>query len=150
MKSRSIVFVVSGTLFLAGVALGDTKDSVIGTYFKVEQAVISGDLNAAKTEALDLAQKAQTANNEAISKDANNLAKAESIDQARQVFKTLSDDTLTLIRSGEGSQDRACSMGCTQCMQRQNTAGRSCMGQMAPGCGMMGQTTGNMCSGMGS
>lgn len=150
MKSRSIVFVVSGTLFLAGVALGDTKDSVIGTYFKVEQAVINGDLDAAKTAASDLAQKAQTANNEAISKDANNLAKADSIDQARQVFKTLSDDTLTLIRSGAESQDRACSMSGTPCMQRQNTAGRSCMGQMAPGCGMMGQTMGNMCSGMGS
>jgi hypothetical protein len=62
-----------------------TKDSVIGAYFNVEQALINQDLNAAKTAATDLAQKAQIANNGTISKDANDLAKTDSLDQARQV-----------------------------------------------------------------
>jgi hypothetical protein len=84
------------------------------------------DLNAVKAAVSDLAQKAQAANNETILKDANDLAKTESIDQARQVFKTLSDDTLHLISTAEGSQETAGSRSGMQCMQTTNQS--SCMG----------------------
>lgn len=113
-KPVLVFSVVSGAVLFAAAAPADTKDPVIGAYFNVEQAVVNQDLNAAKLTASDLAQKAQAANNEAILKDATDLATAASIDQARQIFKALSQDTLNLIRSGEGSQGAACSMGNAQ------------------------------------
>jgi Protein of unknown function (DUF3347) len=143
MNSKVVVSLVSGAFLFGAAALADTKDPVIGEYFKVEQAVINQDLNAAKLAASDLAQKARAADNEAIAKDANDLAKTDSVDHARQIFKALSEETLNLIQGGEASQNTACSMGNAQCMQSQNSAAKSCMGQRMSGCGMMR----NMCSG---
>jgi len=160
MNRKLVLSVVWGAFLFAGAALADTKSPVIGAYFKVEQAVVSQDLNAVRAAVSDLAQKAQAANNETILKDANDLAKSESLDQARQVFKTLSDDTLHLIQTGEGSQETAGSSSGTQCMQTTNQS--SCMGSttpscemmsMTPSCGMMGMTrrstSSGGCPGMG-
>ena len=140
MNKKLIATVVSAALFFATAALADTKSSVVGAYFQVEHAVINGDLNAAKAAASDLAQKAQVANDDAIVKDANELAKAESIDQARQLFKPLSDDTLNLIQTSEGSQNMACATGSAststpQCMQ--TNARSSCMDAGMSSCGAM-------------
>jgi len=167
MNTKVIFAVVLGPLLFTSALLAQTKDPVIGAYFNVEQALINQDLNGAKTAATDLAQKAQVANNGTISKDANDLAKTESLAQARQVFKALSEDALNHIQSGKGSQGMACSMGnaqvkpwlpkilgtgypstaCsigdTQCMRTQKSPESSCTGQSISGCGMMR----NMCSG---
>src|SRR5262252_7329390 len=97
MNTKVLFLVVSGALLFASAVLADTKDPVIRAYFNVEQAVINEDLNRAKIAASDLAQKAQAPNNETILKDANDLAKTESLAQARQVFKALSEDALNLI-----------------------------------------------------
>jgi Protein of unknown function (DUF3347) len=149
MKSKLVFSILSGTLLLGVTAFADTKDPVIGAYFNVEQAIVSADLSAAKVAASDLAQKAQAVNNGTISKDANDLANADSLDQARQIFKGLSQATQNLIQGGEVSRstDRSTSGG--QCMQMQKSAGGSCMGQGMSGmgqgmsgCGMMR----NMCS----
>jgi hypothetical protein len=142
MKNKIVFPFVSAALLFAGTVFAQTKDSVIGAYFNVEQALINQDLNGAKTAATDLAQKAQVANNGTISKDANDLAKTDSLDQARQAFKTLSEDTLKLIQAEPASKDMACSMGDAQCMQTENTAQSSCMGSQTSsrgtmGCGMM-------------
>ena len=111
INTKAVFSVVGCALFFAAAASAHTKDPVIRAYFKVEQAVVNEDLNAAKVTASDLAQKAQAASNEAILKDASDLAKTESIDRARQVFKGLSEDALNLIESGEGSQGTTCSLG---------------------------------------
>jgi hypothetical protein len=139
MNTKLVYCVVAGAFLFAGAALADTKSPVIGAYFKVEQAVVNQDLNAVKAAASDLAQKAQMANNETILKDANDLAKTESIDQVRQVFRTLSDDTLHLIQTGEGSQETAGSASGTQCMQ--TTHQTSCMGSTTLSCGMMSMSS---------
>jgi Protein of unknown function (DUF3347) len=109
MNTKLVFSVVSGAVFFAVGASAGTKDPVTGAYFKVEQAVVNEDLNAAKVAASALAQKAQAADNEAILKDATDLAKSESLDQVRQIFKALSQDTLSFIQSGEGSEGTACS-----------------------------------------
>ena len=165
MNTKVVFSVVSGVLLFASALLAQTKDPVMGAYFNVEQALIDEDLDAVKTAASDLAEKAQAANNGTILKDANDLAKTESLAQARQVFKALSEDALNHIQSGKGSQGMACSMGnaqvkpwlpkilgmgyqstaCsigdTQCKRTQKSAESSCTGQT--GCGMRR----NMCSG---
>jgi Protein of unknown function (DUF3347) len=109
MNTKLVFSVVAGAVLFAVGASAGTKDPVIGAYFKVEQAVINEDLNGAKVAASDLAQKAQAAANEAILKDATDLAKSESLDQARQIFRAPSQDTLNLIQSGEGSEGTTCS-----------------------------------------
>jgi hypothetical protein len=150
MKSKLVLSILSGALLLGVTAFADTKDPVIAAYFNVEQAIVSADLSAAKSAASDLAQKAQAVNNEAILKDANDLANAESLDQARQIFKGLSQATLNLIQGGGVRQDRSMSCG-GQCMQTQKSAEASCMGQAMSGCGMGQEMSGcgmmrNMCS----
>jgi ABC-type transport system involved in cytochrome bd biosynthesis fused ATPase/permease subunit len=145
MQGKLIFSILSGTVLLGVTAFADTKGQVLGAYFNVEQAIISADLSATKIAASDLAQKAQAANNETISKDANDLANAESLDQARQIFKGLSQATLNLIQGGGVSRSMDRSMSCGQCMQTQKSAEDSCMGQGMSGCGMMR----NMCSGPG-
>jgi hypothetical protein len=109
MNTKLAFAVVSGAVFFAVGASAATKDPVIGAYFKVERAVLIEDLNATKIAASALAEKAQAADNAAILKDATDLAKSDSIDQARQAFKALSEDTLDLIQRGEGSQGTTCS-----------------------------------------
>ena len=165
MNTKVVFSVVSGVLLFASALLAQTKDPVMGAYFNVEQALIDEDLDAVKTAASDLAEKAQAANNGTILKDANDLAKTESLAQARQVFQALSENALNLIQSGEGSQgmdcslgnaqvkpwlpkilgmgyqSTACSIGDTQCKRTQKSAESSCTGQR--GCGMRR----NMCSG---
>ena len=146
MKRKLVFSVVSGALLFAGAVLADTKDPDIEGYFRVEQALVNDDLNVAKTAATDLAQKAQAANNGMISKEAADLANAGSIEQARQAFKTLSEDTLNLIQGGEGSQDTACSMRDAQCIQTPKSAQSSCMGSGRSNCAMMRLTCSGGCS----
>jgi hypothetical protein len=154
MNRKLLLCVVSGALLVAAAAWADPKEDVIAAFFKVDQAVVNGDLNAVKTAASDLAQKAQLADSQAILKDANDLAKADSIDQARQLQKALGEDILGLVKTREGSRNTApdgCPMmgsrntapdGCPM-MGSQNTAsdGRPMMGSqnaVSGACPMMG------------
>jgi|SRR6516164_5523699 hypothetical protein len=73
MNTKVVFAVVLGPLLFTSALLAQTKDPVIGAYFNVEQALINEDLNAAKTAASDLAQKAQAANNGPILEDAIRL-----------------------------------------------------------------------------
>jgi hypothetical protein len=149
MNTKLIASAISATLFLAATGLADTKNSVVGGYFQVERAVINGDVNAIKAAASDLAQRAGVANDDAIVKDADRLAKAESIDQARQLFETLSQETQNLIQAGESGQNMGCSIGggwsdnpCSGMASKMPSCGammsmmRRCM--QSSGCGGMG------------
>lgn len=62
------VFSGSDALLFASALMADTKDLVIGAYFKTGSAIIGEDLDGAKNAASDLAHNAQPANNGAISK----------------------------------------------------------------------------------
>ena len=57
MNRKLLLCVVSGVLLVAAAAWADPKEDVIAAFFKVDQAVVNGDLNAVKTAASDLAQK---------------------------------------------------------------------------------------------
>lgn len=155
MKSKLILSIVSGAIVFATTAVfAETKDSVIGAYFNLEQALINQDLSGTKTAAADLAQRAQVID-ESIGKAANDVAKADSIEQARQAFKTLSADTLSFIQVERANQATACSMDETQCMRTGTNAQSSCMASRTPSCGMMDRcammsrnTSGAGCGGM--
>ena len=133
-NSKLAISIVSGALLFAAAAWADPKDELIVAFFRVDRAIVNGDLNAAKTAASDLAQKAQATDHQAILKDANDLAKADSIDQARQQYRALSEDTLALINTKEASQ----SGGCAAMM---NTSGKSAANQNT-GCAAMMNTGG--------
>ena len=155
MNSKLLLSIVSGALLVAATAWADPKEDVFAAFFRVDQAIVDGDLNAAKTAATDLAQKAQAADSQAILKDANDLAKSDTIDQARQLPKPLAPDTIALVKTGEGSQNTA-SAACPM-MGNQGTALGTCpmMGSQnrASGtCPMMTSrnTASNACPMMGS
>ena len=140
MNRKLLLCIVSGALLVAATAWADPKEDVIAAFFNVDQALANGDLNAVKTAASDLAQKAQSADSQAILKDADDLAKADSIDQARQLHKALGEDILGLVKTREGSQNTV--SGACPMMNSRNTA--------SDGCPMMGSqnTASATCSAM--
>ena len=153
MNRKLLLCVVSGALLVAAAAWADPKEDVIAAFFKVDQALVTGDLSAVKAAASDLAQKAQSADSQAILKDANDLAKADSIDQARQLHKALGEDILGLVKTREGSQNNV--SGACPMMNSQNTASDGCpmMGSRntaSDGCPMWGSqnTASATCSAM--
>jgi hypothetical protein len=124
MNNKLLLCVVSSSMLFAAAASADPKQDVIAAFFRVDQAIVNGDLDAAKTAASELAQKAQAADRQAILKDANDLAKSDTIDQGRQLYKALAEDALALIKTGESSQNTA-SATCPM-MGSRNTASTSC------------------------
>ena len=69
MAGKFVLSVISGALPSAAAVLTDTKDPLIGPYFRVGYTIIGGDLNEAKNATSDLAQKASVAVSETMSND---------------------------------------------------------------------------------
>lgn len=79
-------------------------------YHQVSDALAKDDLAAAKKAAGDLAEKAAAAKCTTTPQRAADLAKADSLDKARQHFKAISEECIKMAAGVEGQYVFTCPM----------------------------------------
>jgi hypothetical protein len=132
---KLITTISAGILGLLGlVAFAAEGAAVLGSYEKVAQALVADDLSAAQKAANDLAGKAEPAS--ALSKHAAELSKSNSLQAARDHFKAVSGEAVSLAKGQEGWNVMSCPMVKSgDWVQRGDKVANPYMGQKMPGCG---------------
>lgn len=140
--SRSLLFIG----FLFGLARltaagamdmkSDMKSEILSSYVKVSAALAADDLAAAKTAAEAVADHAgMSGANKAIAPKATAVAKAKSIDAARDAFKTLSEAVEPLAAGEKGYVVMNCPMKNADWVQTSNDVKNPYFGKAMLTCG---------------
>jgi hypothetical protein len=88
----------------------DAGRDVLAAYEPVRAALAGDDLKQAKASALELSKKAGAAKMDVIAKASDELAKSDSIEKAREQFKTISNEAVKIAKDKKGYFILTCSM----------------------------------------
>lgn len=127
-------FIAGAVLFAAHLPAKE-DNAVLDAYLKVSQALAADDLKGAKSAATDLASKAKTGGNEALSNHASELAKSDSIEKAREHFKMASDEATKLAEGKSGYYVMTCPMAKADWVQSNPKVSNPYLGKSMPNCG---------------
>lgn len=112
-------------------------DKLVASYESVSTALVNDDLEAARSAAESLAKVAKQEGTPNIDIAAGKVADANSLDEARKTFKSLSSQVIALARGDEGYTVMTCPMVENgRWLQSDKTVSNPYMGQRMPGCGM--------------
>lgn len=129
-------FIAGVVLFAANVPAKE-DNTVLDAYLKVSQALAADDLNGAKSAATDLAAKAKTGGNEALVKHASELAKSDSIENARDHFQMASAEATKLAEGKSGYYLMTCPMAKADWVQSSQKVSNPYLGKSMPTCGAL-------------
>ena len=127
-------FIADAVLFAAHLPAKE-DNAVLDAYLKVSQALAADDLSSAKSAATDLALKAKTSGNEALSNHASELAKSESIEKARDHFKMASGEAAKLAEGKSGYYVMTCPIAKADWVQSNPKVSNPYLGKSMPTCG---------------
>lgn len=126
---------VAGTVLFAANMPAKEHNAVLDAYLKVSQALAADDLPGAKSAATDLAAKAKTGGYEALASHASELAKSESIENARDHFKKASGEVVKLAEGKSGYYVMTCPMAKADWVQSNPKVSNPYLGKSMPNCG---------------
>jgi hypothetical protein len=108
----------------------------LNAYHQVHDALAKDDLAAAKKSASDLAAKATAAKCPTTPKHAEELAKSDSLEKAREHFKAISQECIKMMAGVEGQYVFTCPMAKADWLQTDNKqVSNPYMGKKMPTCG---------------
>jgi hypothetical protein len=111
--------------------------ALLSSYENVRAALAQDDLSAAQKAASELSKKASEAKNEAITKHANELAKSDSLDKAREHFKGISTEAIKMVIGKKGYFVMTCPMANADWIQINKKVENPYMGKKMLGCGQI-------------
>ncbi len=132
-----IFALIAGAVLFAANVPAKEDNAVLDAYLKVSQALAADDLNAAKSAAANLAAKAKTGGNEALASHASELAKSESIENARDHFKMVSAEATKLAEGKSGYYVMTCPMAKADWVQSNSKVSNPYFGKSMPNCGSL-------------
>ncbi len=132
---KLISTISAGILGVLGlVAFAAEGTAVLDSYEKVAQALVADDLSSAKKAAADLGGKAEPGS--ALSKHAAELSKSNSLQAARDHFKTVSGEAVSMAKGQKDWNVMSCPMvKGGDWVQKGDKVANPYMGQKMPGCG---------------
>jgi hypothetical protein len=136
----SVIASLLGAAVLATPALARqaTSDEAacLNAYHQVHDALAKDDLAAAKKSAIDLAVKATAAKCPTTPKHAEELAKSDSLEKAREHFKAISQECIKMMAGVDGEYVFTCPMAKADWLQTENKqVSNPYMGKKMPTCG---------------
>lgn len=107
-----IAVLVTGLMSVPVLAKEASKEEAacLKAYHQVNDALAKDDLAGAKKSASALVEKATAAKNDAIAKHANELAKSDSLESAREHFKPISEECIKMAAGVDGQYVFTCPM----------------------------------------
>src|SRR5581483_3655448 len=123
-----IFALIAGAVLFAANVPAKEDNAVLDAYLKVSQALAADDLKAAK---------AKTGGNEALASHASELAKSESIENARDHFKMVSAEATKLAEGKSGYYVMTCPMAKADWVQSNSKVSNPYFGKSMPNCGSL-------------
>jgi hypothetical protein len=125
---------------IAAPALGrqasNEEAACLKAYHQVHDALARDDLAAAKTSATDLAEKATAAKCPSTPRHATELAKSDSLEKAREHFKSISEECIKTMKGVDGEYVFTCPMAKADWLQTDSKqVSNPYMGKKMPTCG---------------
>ncbi len=119
---------------------------VLDATIPVSQALTNDNLESARKAAAALAETAKTARQEAIATHAAQIAASKTLEEAREHFKAVSEETVKLAAGQEGYYVMTCPMAKADWVQKTTEVQNPYMGQSMPACGSIKgtKTSGSM------
>jgi hypothetical protein len=145
MKNKSGIWIGILTVFAAVLAnaADDANKTLLAGYENVRAALAADDLGAAKKAGNELKKKALEVKNETLAKQVNELFTSDSLEKARNHFKTISE---TAIKLADGKSEyilMTCPMANADWIQTNKKIENPYMGKKMLSCGMEKQGAGS-------
>ena len=135
----TITCVLAAALFVAPASArqaSNEETACLKAYHEVRDALVRDDLPAAKKSASDLAGKATEAKCPTTPKHAEELAKSDSLEKAREHFKAISTECIKMMAGVDGQYVFTCSMAKADWLQSDSKqVANPYMGKKMPTCG---------------
>ena len=140
MKITIRLFIIAGFLLFgfarpASAATMQMNSELLPTYVKIADALASDDLAIAKAEAATLSDRAGTADQSQIAKQATAVAEAEDLAVARDAFKVLSIAIEPLAAGEKGYVVMTCTMAKADWVQMATKVRNPYLGKAMLSCG---------------
>jgi len=117
---------------LAAPGFLQAQDARLDQYVAISNALAQDDLGAARTAATKLSQESGP-----LAIPASSVAKADSLDAARQSFRTLSSEAEKLAAGQSGYHVFTCPMAGADWVQKSTTVQNPYMGKQMSSCGSL-------------
>lgn len=124
-------------LAMAVPAFADSVTDVIDSYLKISNALVADDFVAASKANDELIEKAKTAGAEPVAAKAEAFKGAVTLKAARQEFKDLSKEIISLARGKEGYFVASCPMSNADWLQNKKEITNPYGGKAMPDCGFI-------------
>ncbi len=135
----AIALITSGLLVLPVMAAA--TGNLLKSYETVSVALANDDLEAAKAAAGDLVQNAKTEENATLAEHADELAKSDSLDAAREHLKAMSNEAEKLAKDSDQYHVMTCPMAEATWVQSGEKVMNPYMGKKMQQCGSMMEGT---------
>ncbi len=139
--SRLLCALLAGMLALARLAAADTPSALVPCYEKIAAALVGDDFVGAKAAAQQLFAAAGRNHESAIAASAQIVARAGDLAAAREAFKVLSRDLITLARREKGYFVVNCPMANADWLQSTRKIANPYFGQAMSACGSITEET---------
>ena len=140
-RTLTILSVLAAALITAPAPAKEASKELaacLKAYHEVHEALAKDDLAGAKKAATDLAEKATPAKCVSTAKHAADLAQSNSLENAREHFKPISDECIKMAEGVDGQYVFHCPMAKSQWLQTDSKqVSNPYMGKKMPTCGSL-------------